>query len=66
MKDSELRKDDTMGHDCADCRDAERQEQAEALYIVRDPETGKLVKRAYLCVEHRAMYAEDGYEVKVA
>jgi len=55
-----------MGHDCADCRDAERQEQAEALYIVRDPETGKLVKRAYLCVEHRAMYAEDGYEVKVA
>lgn len=55
-----------MAHKCADCRDGERDEDAKGLFIVRDPETGRMVKRAYLCSEHEEMYASDGYEVKVA
>lgn len=56
-----------MNHECADCRDAEREtDGAVSLCVVYDPETGRMVKRAYLCAEHRAMYDGDGYEIKVA
>jgi len=55
-----------MDKKCADCRDAERDEKAVGLFLVRDPETGKLKKRAYLCKEHRQMYVEDGYELRGA
>ena len=52
---------------CSDCRDSEHDnydDQVE-LVIVRDPETGKMVKRAYLCKEHVSMYLDDGYELVV-
>lgn len=50
---------------CADCRDGEHENYDEdvRLVTVRDPETGNLEKRAYLCAEHREMYAVDGFDV---
>ena len=53
-----------MDKKCADCRDAERDEAAVGLFVVRDPDTGRLLKKAYLCREHEMMYAQDGYELK--
>jgi len=49
---------------CADCRDGEHMNYDDDVLLtyVRRPD-GKLVKRAYLCREHRTMYADDGYEV---
>lgn len=53
-----------MSHECADCRDAKRETDGTVkLILVRDPGTGKMVKRAYLCEEHEEMYASDGYEM---
>jgi hypothetical protein len=51
---------------CADCRDGEHDNITEdvRLFRVVDPETGKMLKRAYLCSEHVSMYLDDGYEVK--
>lgn len=51
---------------CSDCRDGEHDNLDEdvKLVIVREPETGRMVKRAYLCGEHREMYSSDGYLVK--
>jgi len=51
---------------CADCRNGEHENltDAVALVYVRDPDTAKMVKRAYLCSEHQEMYLDDGYEVK--
>lgn len=53
---------------CADCRDGEHinYDDDVKLVIVRDPETGRLVKRAYMCRLHRDMYEEDGYDVREA
>ena len=50
---------------CADCRNGEHDNYDEdvRLVVIRDPETQKLVKRAYLCDHHRQCYMEDGYEV---
>jgi len=51
---------------CADCRDGchANYDKDIKLVTVRDPETNKMVKRAYLCNEHRNMYEMDGYIVK--
>lgn len=51
---------------CADCRDCERNyvEDDVILVYVRDPDTNKMLKRAYMCEDHQAMYDNDGYEVK--
>lgn len=53
---------------CADCRNGEHENYDDdvKLVMVRDPETGKLAKRAYLCREHRQAYEDDGYTVKKA
>lgn len=50
---------------CADCRDGEHENYDENIELValRNPETKKFVKRAWLCKEHRKMYDEDGYEI---
>ena len=52
---------------CCDCRDGEHENYDDdvRLTVVRDPDTGKLVKSAYLCGEHRSAYADDGYDVTV-
>lgn len=50
---------------CADCRDAEHEnyDNDVVLATVKDPETAKILKRAYLCAEHREMYFDDGYQI---
>ena len=50
---------------CADCRDGEHKNYDDdiKLTILRDPNTKKLTKRAYMCKVHREMYADDGYEI---
>lgn len=50
---------------CADCRNGEHDNYDDdvKLVVIRDPDTKKLVKRAYECGEHREMYATDGYEL---
>ena len=55
-----------MAKQCADCRDGEHDNIDEniKLVYVRDPDTKKMVKRAYMCEAHREMYNDDGYEVK--
>lgn len=51
---------------CADCRNGEHANYDDniVLVYVKNPETGKTVKRANLCKEHRTMYLDDGYIVK--
>lgn len=53
---------------CADCRDGEHDniDDDVLLVYVRDPDAGRMLKRAYLCAEHRYMYEADGYEVRKA
>lgn len=50
---------------CCDCRDEERENYDDdvLMTVIRDPYTNKLVKRGYMCGEHRAMYQNDGYDV---
>jgi hypothetical protein len=56
---------------CADCRDGEHDNYDDdvRLVVVRNPDTNRLVKRAYMCKEHRTMYGDevsgDGYDVTV-
>jgi len=51
---------------CADCRNGEHENYDDDVRLVylRDRETNKIVKRAFMCNEHRVMYDQDGYEVK--
>jgi hypothetical protein len=51
---------------CADCRAGEHINYDDDLQLVyvRDPDTKHIIKRAWLCREHRTMYELDGYEVK--
>lgn len=51
---------------CADCRDGEHENMDDIIQLVyvKNPDTGKLVKRSYMCANHRQMYREDGYTVK--
>lgn len=50
---------------CADCRDGEHEnyDNDVCLVYVRDPDTKKMVKRSYMCFEHRGQYRDDGFEV---
>jgi hypothetical protein len=51
---------------CSDCRNGEHSNYDDnvKLVIIRDPDSKKIIKRAYLCEEHRNMYNDDGYEIK--
>ena len=53
---------------CADCRDGEHDNYDDrvVLVVIRDPDTKKLIKRCYMCEEHRKMYDYDGYDVIVS
>lgn len=48
---------------CCDCRDGEHENYDDDLVLttIKDPDTGKLVKRGYLCGSHRQIYDDDGY-----
>lgn len=50
---------------CAECRDGEHENYTDQVdfCIVRDPETGKVIRRAYLCTDHQAAFLDDGYEL---
>lgn len=50
---------------CTDCRDGGHENYSEKIELVtvKNPDTGKIHKRAYLCDEHQAMYQDDGYYV---
>jgi hypothetical protein len=50
---------------CADCRLGEHENYDDdiQLVVVRDPEAGRILKRANLCEEHREMYHSDGYRI---
>lgn len=52
---------------CSECRDSEHSnfDDDVDLVVVKDPETGKLVKRAYLCSEHVYMNLTDGYALYI-
>ena len=55
----------TLLNECCDCRDGEHEDYDDnvVLVIVSDPETGRIVKKAKLCEEHRITYTDDGYRV---
>lgn len=48
---------------CCSCRDGEHEDYDDLieLTLVKDPESGKVILRGYLCGEHREMYADDGF-----
>lgn len=54
-----------MAKQCADCRDGDHENLSDEveLVTVKDPETGKLVKRSYMCTEHVDCYLSDGYNL---
>lgn len=51
---------------CCDCRNGEHEnyDNNVKLVVVRDPETGHIIKRGNLCATHREMYETDGYKVR--
>ncbi len=51
---------------CADCRDGEHDNYDDnvVLAVVRDPESRKIVKRAYMCKTHQEVYEDDGYLIQ--
>ena len=55
-----------MVSECCDCREGEHDNYEDDVQyvIVRDPDTGYLHRKAYLCEEHREMYASDGYKIE--
>jgi hypothetical protein len=57
----------TAAKRCADCRDGEHPDYDNdiRLVVVRDPSTNKIVKRSYMCGEHREAYAQDGYTLHI-
>lgn len=50
---------------CSDCKDGDHPDYDDNIRLVwvRDMDTNKLVKRSYMCAEHRQMYSDDGYFV---
>ncbi len=50
---------------CSDCRDGEHANYDEDIQLtaIRNNLNGQIVKRAYLCGEHRDMYSDDEYTV---
>ena len=52
---------------CADCRDGEHDnydDNVELVYV-KEPDTGKIVKRSYMCSHHQQAYMDDGYIVRL-
>ena len=52
--------------ECCDCHSGEHDnyDNDVILVVVRDPDTGYIQKRGFLCNHHREMYLTDGYTVK--
>lgn len=54
---------------CFECRMGEHADFDDDIKLVEiryaDEPTGKFVKRAKMCAEHRDMFADDGYDVRL-
>ena len=52
---------------CCECRNGEHENLDDdvRMTIVKDPDTGHIVKRGYICGEHREAYECDGYDLIV-
>jgi len=52
---------------CKDCKNGEHDNYDEDIKLVyiRDLETKKIIRRCYMCYEHRTMYIDDVYEVNI-
>lgn len=50
---------------CCECRKGEHEDYDNhvSLCMVRDPESGKLILRGYICGEHFSAFRDDGYDV---
>jgi hypothetical protein len=57
-----------MAWRCFECALGEHDNYDDDVRLVgiRDPDTGRLYRRARMCREHREMYAQDGYIVNEA
>ena len=57
-----------MAKRCTECRKGEHENYDDNLdfVVVRDPDSGRLLGRWWLCEEHRTMYENDGCVVKTA
>ena len=53
---------------CCECQKGEHPNYDEEvrLLMVREPDTGRLVLRGYICGEHAEAFAQDGYTVEGA
>ena len=51
---------------CSSCKQSEieNDDTDGKVYIVHDPDTGKIIIRGYLCKDHLQMYDSDGYMIK--
>ena len=54
-----------MNKQCAECRNGEHDNYDNniCLTVVRDPDTNRIVMRAYLCEEHRESKMDDVYGI---
>jgi hypothetical protein len=59
---------EAKGKRCCECRDGEHENLSDdvRLYVVREPSTGRMIRRGYLCAEHVSTNLEDGYAVEGA
>ena len=51
---------------CSSCKQGEvvDEDTDGKIYTVRDPDTGRIILRGYLCSDHIAMYLDDGYQLE--
>jgi hypothetical protein len=58
----------TRKRECCECRDGEHETLSDdvRLYVVREPSTGRMIRRGYLCAEHVSTNLDDGYTVEEA
>jgi len=54
-----------IGKRCCECRASEHEDfdPIVGLCVVRDPETGKVAQRGYICEAHVEIRTADGYDV---
>jgi len=52
---------------CSDCRDGEHDNYDDdvKLVVIKDPDTNKIYKRAYMCNHHQQQYDDDGYKIYI-
>ena len=58
-----------MYKQCLVCRNGEHDNYGDQdeikMTLITNPETGRQLKRCYLCEEHRQMFTDDGYSVEL-